>query len=116
MKIIFGLILIILLAACSTPHTASLQIITLAQDTPKYSLSDVLYIAQQSSPGVPPHGTFTPYTAKFTAQYKGLSVWEIIKEVGMQYSSFFKTIWTTYGYFNEKTGAINWFESPLSVP
>ena len=81
-------------------------------DMPRYSLSDVLYIAQQSNPGVPT--TSNPLFARFTGKYAGNGAWEILKEVGSQSTDGFSPItqYTQYAYFYESTERIFWYDSP----
>lgn len=81
-------------------------------DMPRYSLPDVIYIAQQSNPGVP--NETNPLYPRFTGQYEGNGIWEIIKEVGRQNGNVFTPITknTQYGYFYESTGKMYWYDSP----
>ena len=84
-------------------------------DMPRYNLSDVLYIAQQSNPGVP--SETNPLYPRFTGRNLGNGTWEIIKEVGRQSTDGFSPItqYTQYAYFYESTGRIFWYDSPQPI-
>jgi hypothetical protein len=73
-------------------------------DIPRYSQSDVVYLAQQSNPGVPREY----YTARFTAVYQGNTTWQLKREIGRQLSTGFTLYWYQYGSLNELTGKIAW--------
>jgi len=104
--LVVALFLISPLLACSSAVNSP-QVVTPTIYTPHYSQSDVVYLAQQSNPGVPYRDPL-PYSAKFTALYQGNYMWQLKKEIGSQRSEGFYLYWYQYGSLNELTGEIVW--------